>query len=72
MFEDILKEKGATEAEPLFHKCALTNTCNEGFCLHKHPHYQNKLGRPEQPDDESPCDCSKIKCGKHLAVCIPI
>ena len=72
MFEDILKEKEVTEEEPLLHICTLINTCNEEFCLHKQPHYQNELGRPEQPDDDSPCDCSKIKCGKHLAVCIPI
>jgi len=71
MFEDIITKKEA-EVEPRLHMCAISIVCDQEFCLHKHPHYQNELGRPEQPEDESPCDCSKIQCGKNYVVCIPI
>ena len=67
MFEDILTKK-----EDRLYICELAEDCQEEFCLHKHEHYPNELGRPDQlDDDEPPCDCSKEEC-EYGGLCIPI
>ena len=80
MFEDIIPETpdGSTVKEILY-ICSKAKECNADFCLHKEPHGRTELGRPDQPENEEPCDCSVCECkyfmvkkGKDKVVCVPV
>lgn len=69
MFEDIINTP-KKEKEKGLYVCNIAKDCDHELCLHRWPHDCNLLGRPEQPEDEDACDCSKVKC-QYGGICIP-
>lgn len=79
MFEDLIVKPD--DEEMILYICENTDICDSIFCLHKGPHSNTELGRPDQPEKEKPCDCSQVSCEYHYnilgrklpgAVCKPI
>ena len=73
MFEDLIKPKCKISHQ--YYMCKYAILCDSIHCLHKQPHGNTELGRPEQPEGEDPCDCSKVICEYKRtsgAVCKPI
>ena len=78
MFEDLIDKKIKGKCKEILYICPKAQECNAEFCLHKSPHGKTELGRPDQPENENPCDCSIHVCdyfpilknGK--VVCVPI
>lgn len=76
MFEDFIPKKPDNAVKEILYICPKANECNADFCLHKEPHYKTELGRPDQPENEDPCDCSIHECKYFLVkkgrvVCVP-
>jgi hypothetical protein len=77
MFEDLIIKPKKDGPKKQLYRCEHADQCNADFCLHKEPHYKTELGRPEQPENEEPCDCSVHECkyfmsSKGKTVCKPI
>ena len=75
MFEDLIIKKLNIDSE--LYICENADRCNADFCLHKEPHGKTELGRPDQPEDDDPCDCSIHECkyfvvSKGKTLCKPI
>ena len=74
MFEDIIPADEDDEKQMKLYICEFGDKCLSLLCLHKDAHGKTELGRPAQPENEDPCDCSQVPCNYHPipAICKPI
>lgn len=73
MFEDLIADVEDDE-KMILYICERTESCDSIYCLHKEPHGKTELGRPDQPENEEPCDCSQVSCKYHpaIVICKPV
>jgi len=73
MFDDILGKNILKSADTQLYICKYANKCDKDLCLHKHEHFKDELGRPEDDENKPNSDCSFVTCKEFKdAVCIPV